>query len=629
MKTLIMHKTFIIIIFSVIFSISGFAVSNPDSIPQIPAPDSTGNLTPESASGYIGRIVENEQLWKSADDALKRTLKHLLLHYHSPIDSIRNLLETYDFDGLSYDTVLVSRNDTLPLRWLNDSLFFVDTVKLDQWPVVKQKTIVMKTVEPDSAMLKLMDSIPDIAVWIDSVVQVRDTITKEDIDFDYLASKNIQLIRTSNGETVPPLVRPDESKFVEFTTDSSKLIFTTYSLELIGSADSPFHNLPDGHLSDSLHKAVQALLDFTWQRDSVQLFLSSSQGKKTPFWLTSRKSDLYRYWLKNSRDDSITVWIGNPTKYSLSMALEERVHVERMGTIPANDVTFTTSMPDLTPAPIRPLKAIPVFWSYGFNGSFSINQNYITYWAQGAESSFAGLLDLNGNAKYTNKAQKTEWINSGRLRFGSINTKENGFRVNSDILELNSQFNKILANKLDFSSVFYFKTQIAKGYNYPNDSVAISKFLNPGTFTIGIGAEYKPFENTLINFSPISYKNTFVLDTAEIDQTAHGIEINRKTRQEIGGQVLIKNDLTLFEELKVSNTLRLFSNYADKPQNVDVDWEMTMERRISWIFSVKLNIHLIYDDDILFTVDLPEGGEKKAPRTQFNQFLGLSISLNL
>lgn len=628
-----MQKILSIIIISILSGIPLLAVQVPDSPARFPVqdtlPDSTAVLTPDAASGIISRIVNNEELWKTSNDKLKRSLDQLLQQYRNPLDSTRNLLGTYDFDALSYDTMLVSRSDTIPLRWLNDTLFFVDTVQLDQSPVMKHKTVLMNAIEPDSAMLKLMDSIPELSVWIDSLVRERDTITEESIDFDYLNSRNIQLIRITNGETVPPLVTSGQSKYAEFSRDSTQLIFTTFELELIGAPDSPFHKLPDGELSDSLQWAVQTLMDYTWERDSVQIFLKSGQEKKTPFWLTSGKSDLFRYWLRNSANDSITVWLGNPTKYSLSMTLEERVHVERMGIIPADDISFTTTLPDFSPAPIRPLKAIPVFWTYGFKGSFSINQNYVTYWAQGAESSFAGLIDLDGTAKYTNKANKTEWINSGRFRFGSINTKENGFRVNTDILELNSQFNKIIANKLDFSSVFYFKTQIAKGYNYPNDSVAISKFLNPGTFTIGFGAEYKAFENTLINFSPISYKNTFVLDTAEIDQTAHGVEENRKARQELGGQLVVKNDLTLFEDLKVSNTLRLFSNYADKPQNVDVDWEMTMEQRISWIFSVKLNIHLIYDDDILFTVDLPEGGEKKSPRTQFNQFLGLSISLNL
>ena len=190
----------------------------------------------------------------------------------------------------------------------------------------------------------------------------------------------------------------------------------------------------------------------------------------------------------------------------------------------------------------------------------------------------------------------------GRLQYANIISEENGLRTNTDMLELNSQYNKVLKEKFDFSALFYFKTQIARGYNYPNDSVVISKFLNPGTFTIGMGVEYSPFKNTTINFSALSYKNTFVLDTASIDQTAHGIAADRQARQEIGGQLLLKNKLNLLDDLNIANTLRLFSNYHDHPENVDVDWEINLDKRINWYFSIVLNLHLIYDDDIRFPV---------------------------
>lgn len=202
------------------------------------------------------------------------------------------------------------------------------------------------------------------------------------------------------------------------------------------------------------------------------------------------------------------------------------------------------------------------------------------------------------------------------------------------MLELNSKYNKILRKKVDFSALFYMKNQIAKGYNYPNDSVVVSKFLNPGTFTIGAGVEYEPFKKTLINFSPLSYKNTFVLDTAGIDQTIHGIDEDKKAKQEMGGQLLIKNSVDIFDDLNLSNSVRLFSNYLNKPQNIDVDWEINLEKKISWYFTVLLNLHMIYDDDIRFPllddndqpVKLPDGSTKKVPKLQLKQFLGLTFS---
>ena len=41
----------------------------------------------------------------------------------------------------------------------------------------------------------------------------------------------------------------------------------------------------------------------------------------------------------------------------------------------------------------------------------------------------------------------------------------------------------------------------------------VSKFLNPAILTVGLGFDYKPNKKTSINFSPLSYKGTFVTDT--------------------------------------------------------------------------------------------------------------------
>ncbi len=586
-------------------------------------------FTPESASDYLSRLIGIKQLWKHSDDSLKKSLYQLINHYQNPYDSAREQLMDFDFTAVDFDTTYILSSDTLPLRWLGKSLFMIDTLPLQKSPAIFQKTIIYNNVQVDSSFQQLMDSIPMVKKMMDSLIAAKDTLIETLIDFAYLESKNIQLYEIIDGTIVPPVLPITSPKTLRFAKDSSQLILSEYLRVLKAGSQTPFNILPGSNFTDSLQQAVETLLLHHWERDSMQVFLSGMEGEKTPFWLSTHKPDLLRYWIKNTKNDSITIWLGNPSKFQLSMMLEESVHVERMGKMPADDLRFTTTLPRTTLLPVNPLKEIPVLWDFGFKGAFSLNQNYITYWAQGGESSFAGMLDLSGKAKYTNKDTKGEWLSTGRLRYGNVWTKDKGARVNTDILEINSQYNKIIAGKLDFSSVFYFKTQVSKGYNYPNDSVAVSKFLNPGTFTIGIGAEYSPFEKMVINFSPLSYKGTFVLDTANIDQTIHGIDKDARSKQEIGGQLLIKNNFTFLDEVQMANTLRLFSSYANNPQNVDVDWEMTIERRISWIFSVKLNVHLIYDDDVRFPIESPEGVEYKAPRTQFNQFLGLSVSLNL
>jgi hypothetical protein len=598
-------------------------------------------FNPSSASEYIINLLGTENLWRSDDDTLKVSLSRLIDHFKEPFDSVRIRLSGFLYDAVEFTLTEISKHDTLPVKWLGESEFIIDTVPREKEPFIERQTIVMRAFEFDFFAVTLPDSIPELKSMIDSLFQIAaremDTITEVLVDYKYLASKKITVHSVENGNIVPPLLPPGSKKTTGFLADSTKLIITETWQVIMADEESPFYIIPGGGMPDSLKTAVETLLAHTFERDSVLMFISDIRGQRTPFWLGSQKDDLYRLWVRNAKNDSITIWLGNPAKHELTMILEDDVSVERMQKKTADDIPIVTATPERTLAILRPLQEIPVHWTYGLVNSFSLNQNYLANWSRGGQSSLSGMFDVRAEARYENKASKTTWANNGRIRYGSIRTKEQGLRTSTDILELNSQYNKVIANKLDFSSVFYGKTQVAKGYNYPNDSVVISKFLNPGTFTIGVGVEYKPFKETLLNFSVLSYKNTFVLDTANITQTTHGVASGKRSKQEMGGQLMIRNKTTIMDDLSITNAIRLFSNYIDKPQNVDVDWEMNIDKQINWLFTIRLNLHLIYDDDIRFPVLdannepvlLPDGSPRKVAKTQFNQFLGLTLSLRI
>ena len=133
--------------------------------------------------------------------------------------------------------------------------------------------------------------------------------------------------------------------------------------------------------------------------------------------------------------------------------------------------------------------------------------------------------------------------------------------------------------------------------------------------------------------APLSYKNTFVLDTALIDQTKHGIDKDQRIKQELGTQIVLINKISPMEDLSITNRIRLFSNYLNHPENIDIDWEMILDQKINWFFTIRVNLHLIYDDDIHFNqydsdnqpILLPDGSQKKVAKTQFKEFVGLSL----
>ncbi|MFW6327902.1 MAG: DUF3078 domain-containing protein, partial [Bacteroidota bacterium] len=596
-------------------------------------------------------------------------LSRLTDQFNEPYDSIKKRLAETQYHTASFRKADTLQYDTLAVQWLNDSTLIFDTVEFGRPPVFLQKTVSQKIIDSlvfvydsitvshfiSDSTIRISDStnwvsdstilVQDSTLWVmDSTFRIRDTIFSEKdiitqwvIDSALLQSKNVQLFKLTEGQFVPGLFPAGSDKSYRFFTDSSKIVISEPVQVIMADQHSPFNIVANEKVPDSLHIAVQTLLSYTNKRDSIKVYLTNIEGYRTPFWLTVGDDELYRYWVKNQKNDSVTIWMGNPDKSNITFVLEDDIIVERIEKETVDDVPFTMATPLFELAEVEPLKEIPVYWDYDFSSSFSLSQNYLSNWAKGGENSFSSIVDIGGQAKYTNKEAKREWTNSGRLKYGSIFSEEHGLRKNTDLLEFNSQFNKELIEKLDFSALFYMKNQIAKGYHYPNDSVVISEFLNPGTFTIGLGAEYKPFKKSSINLSPLSYKNTFVLDTANIDQTIHGIDNDKRANQEMGGQLLIKNDINVFDDLNIKNSLRLFSNYLDKPQNVDIDWEINLEKQLSMFFTVILNVHVIYDDDIRFPVLdenedpvlLPDGNAKKVPKLQLKQYLGLTFLFKL
>ncbi|MFA5649222.1 MAG: DUF3078 domain-containing protein [Bacteroidales bacterium] len=610
-----------------------------DSIPLVSI-----SFEPNAAAQYLVKLVETNNLWRSDDNGFRLSIEKLLNHFTEPFDSVGKRLQMFPYDSLKVKPSTLVLTDTLPVRWLTSSSFIIDTVKFDRDPIILKKTIVTKESivvnEPMSIPSSSIDSTMKFINTLTQREQVSDTIVNSIVDTSYLAIKGVRIFEMVDGNIPRSVIPRRKWQTARFVPDSSGMVFSKAIPVLLGTNGSPFNIVPNANTSDSLMHAVNSILGYTNKRDSMLLQINDILGRRTPFWVSSGRDDMARYWVKNSKNDSITIWIGNPTRKSISLVLEEDVNVERLERKMVDDIPFTILRPNRQLAELKPLREIPIFWHSELSSSFALNGNFLSkYWAKGGETTVSSMLDINGLAEYNNKEAKTTWTTNGRLRYGTTWTEAQKFRTNTDIIEANSQFNKSIREKIDFSSGVYMKTQLAKGYNHPNDSIPVSKFLNPGTFTVSSGFEFKPSKKLSLNFSPLSYKSTFVIDTITIDQTNHGIEMGKKVRHEMGGQLVINSAITIFKDMKIKNSVRLFSNYLLNPQNVDVDWEFSLEKQISWYFTIKLNSHLIYDDDILFLLfndRMKEdpilnslGEQKKGAKTQFSQFVGLTLSFKM
>jgi hypothetical protein len=331
------------------------------------------------------------------------------------------------------------------------------------------------------------------------------------------------------------------------------------------------------------------------------------------------------------------VWIGSIGRNTIGLFPEQGVDFRRVMRPTRNNPEASVGVDwrDMSRLlEMQRVRAKPKLWKYRTENSLAFSQTGLTNWVKGGENSLTSLFDVAGFADYDNRERKISSNNFVRLKVGFIASGDNPIRKNTDILESSFKANHRAIGKFDFSAIMLFKTQLLKGYNYPNDSIPVSKILNPANLTLGLGFDYKPNAQTSFNLSLLSYKLTFVTDTANIDQTRYGIDKDKMSMHEPGFNFIFSNTWRPVRNFTLTNKLNLFSNYIRNPLNIDVDWELNMAVTLNRFTELKLNTHLIFSDNIKTAVldkDKspvlnPDGTPKKTARVQFKEMVGLTLA---
>ncbi|MGC1632186.1 MAG: DUF3078 domain-containing protein, partial [Gelidibacter sp.] len=124
-------------------------------------------------------------------------------------------------------------------------------------------------------------------------------------------------------------------------------------------------------------------------------------------------------------------------------------------------------------------------WIQNNKASLDISEVTFVNWNAGGSNSISGLFGLRSSLNYAN--DNFYWKNKGEIRYGVNKQEGQILRKTEDMLELNSNmgYRKDSLTNWFFSAQFNFKTQFTNGYNYPDKSRAISKFMAPGYMFIG------------------------------------------------------------------------------------------------------------------------------------------------
>lgn len=260
-------------------------------------------------------------------------------------------------------------------------------------------------------------------------------------------------------------------------------------------------------------------------------------------------------------------------------------------------------------------------WKTGTNGNITFSQVALSNWAAGGEDSYSADGRFSFFANYDKV--KTSWSNTLDLAYGLVNIENENLKKTNDQINFESKLGYNASKYWNYSMMFNFKTQFAEGYNYSTEPrTLISDFLSPAYLSLSIGMDYQPNEHLSVFLSPVSGKTTIVRNDTMAAAGAFGVSPGNNAFHEYGALVMVKYDKEVLKNITFSTKADFFSAYNNRPENIDVNWELLINMKVNKFFSTNLRTHLIYDHD----TEIANNKGVMAPRVQFKEAFGFGIS---
>jgi len=243
-------------------------------------------------------------------------------------------------------------------------------------------------------------------------------------------------------------------------------------------------------------------------------------------------------------------------------------------------------------------------WNNTGNISLMFNQASFDNWIKGGENSTALNTLVNYNFNY--KKDKSLWDTKLIMAYG-LSRIDDETKKTDDRFEINSVYGKQASKYWYYSFIGDFKTQMTDGYDYSvTPKITTSKLFSPAYLSLGPGMLWKKSDNLKVNIAPVTSKMTFVMDDDLSAAGAYGVDPGENLRYELGMGVNAYYKFDLMKNISMENILNLYSNYLEKPENVDVDYQMNMIMTINKYISANFGLNLFYDDNALKDLQVKE-----------------------
>lgn len=247
-------------------------------------------------------------------------------------------------------------------------------------------------------------------------------------------------------------------------------------------------------------------------------------------------------------------------------------------------------------------------------------------WTGGGTNNYGGNLNLSYDANY--KKGLWTWDNKLLIDYGLTRVDGDAFsKKTNDRFAITSLLGAQTKEDSQWYYSFFanFQTQLDKGYKYGTDAqgnqtrTEYTRFMAPGYFSFGPGMLWKKSDNLKVNIAPATSKITtarkeFTSPTgAHYTHNFYGVEDGKNIRYELGFYLNGYAKFDVWENVSIENILSLYSNYLDKPQNVDLDYTANVVMKVNKYLSANFTFQAIYDDDA-------------ARAFQIRELLGLGLS---
>ena len=272
---------------------------------------------------------------------------------------------------------------------------------------------------------------------------------------------------------------------------------------------------------------------------------------------------------------------------------------------------------------------IPEKWKNSGNALFLVNQSSFSNWTSGGQSSISGTLKIDYNFNFSDNGW--DWDTKVISNFGLNKISGSDFlKKTDDRIEINSvlgkKFNTDIIGRWSYSSFFNFQTQFAKGYRFGKDAngnpnrTEKSRFFSPATVQLGVGMYWKKSKDLWVNVAPMTGKlilvNRRFTENLSENQTYFGVKKGGNSRFELGASVRSYYKSEIFENVTMENRLSLYSDYLDRPQNIDFDCTFNFIMKVNQYVSTNLIFQFVYDDN-------------EIKRVQVREVLGVGLNIDL